>query len=1351
MPPKPAAKPTAGKAPAPAKPTTAAATKPAATAKPTAAGAKPAPAGKPIAKSTTSTPAPADEDDDDEPMYKMPISTGPSLLDSFADLLQKKPTSNADEVISTPLTADAQNDVEHTTPAEAIDVPVIELPELTEIVRGIAEKMTNKKDKEHLTEFIELVEGLQYDLELLQYEKEEAESNVKKYQSLQKNFEGTGEGGGEEVISALNTQNLQLRELVSKFTQSSEKYKNELKVETENRKKLEDELFNLKSDKQQMQEDINDMKQTIESANKATEMIEELTLQNQDLLFKIDELEKDNKLLESAQETYEELDHTQSLQIDTDKKKIEDLQRTITEYERRIVEKDRLINENKKMIDRLAANSRTQKNEIQSLQQMLNSGSEESKQLEIKVRETSNLKRKLSLLSEELSKMYQQNSLVNIQRFKYQSMYARADFIFGGTSIFLTEAQNLSSEVSYMSTLASGYEACRSLAQIMNGANASRSSPALNALKNAAASSTDIDMPTVDSGIILGVIGKLYLMMLQGLCFAIQANVVLYSDHGRFSDSFAAVVFDLMVNLHMIFDRVGSLANQMASSTNRDEQGELAESLTAFTAIILELEQMLPMDDSRSPAGANEMANTILSACPMLDPCPISTFYNELMQKHMEKEGGDGQVFLAPTLTIAPAFPLVQLEMFYISINSLCDIGIYQAAPISSAVEEIETTEPEVSEAPPSDVDPDAAFAHYGRDGLPLPSSANTPAKQDGLSVPQLIHALLKSIKIEVKASLFNIKRNSSKFAEFFDELKDAYRELLICFSYQGKEKFLQVNLSAEGNSSITVLSHLKAVLSTIRRINSSATTLPCTTKTLTNISVVSDILRFYPFVLMTCVTSFDEEIVAREQYNLFLEKAWNLLVNGSSDILIGSSVPISQNLGFSLADLNAANRSTDSIAEPTPAAVAVSISQLTAGSSNKVEVNWRTRGIELRKVVDNKLSDNQKLQKVKMEGYVTKNQYTIKEQELAEKKNELDTAIKMCDFLREQLSSMHTASAAKVPRHKQSFLASTAESSTSVELPDEILRLKSVIVTLETELHHAVDHTDRLEHEKNHLEDQLAAMHKAAELTHLQMKDARNVNYGRTSFAAESGGTGGGVPSRRRSVVGGGGSMSVPEDGEDNIMRPNQNIGGGMNYELLQKQISYWKQMSLKRISASLQKIPNPSKIVSVNSTDAVAKKPLWSGEFALTSATATEYLDKLSLAMEDDPNKANDVEKIFNALIPPVKEAGLKLSANKTKGTGAIAQALYIDQLLASQEGVKAGGLHVLNMSNSRSIDLDSQLADYRDMYRNLRKVRASSVVIKPVDVDVHTLRQQRKARANNNNRSGLGQTSLVYRIAQ
>ena len=137
-----------------------------------------------------------------------------------------------------------------------------------------------------------------------------------------------------------------------------------------------------------------------------------------------------------------------------------------------------------------------------------------------------------------------------------------------------------------------------------------------------------------------------------------------------------------------------------------------------------------------------------------------------------------------------------------------------------------------------------------------------------------------KSIKLEVKAALLNVKANSDHFVSALTDLKESFKQLLSCFREE-KTKLRVVDfiaLSAEKQEEVQQL--LKAVLQTIRKVNHPAS--PSGQQSLCN----PDVLKYFPTSLMTQIVSttgavgsdVQEEMQLRDFFSSHVEKYWDIM-----------------------------------------------------------------------------------------------------------------------------------------------------------------------------------------------------------------------------------------------------------------------------------------------------------------------------------------------------------------------------------------------------------------------------------------------------------------------------------------
>jgi len=1037
MAPKPAAKAPPAKAAPAAKAAPPAKAAPAAKA---AAPAKAAPAaaakkGDPPPKSTSAPPPPPPEEEEEETPYEIPDSGAGELADLLAMLKgggggspspvkidfgptieepKEKPTSAETLAYIANLKAKIAllerqlNDIQAAkkpSPALTSDNPFERVPEL----------------EKQIFEMLDTIEMLTLDKEQLMLDVQHLTEN---YSMLQVEFEAAkkaamagaepGEVNYEDLSKVLQIENEKLREALRRLSDISTKDKETIKQLAPTMQQLEDELRDLKAFKRQAEENIELLRGKMDSMSDFERMIEDLTEKNLELKSKISEYQQEISDLEYAQEVNEELDAQQRVKIESDRAVTEQLNKKIIELEKKFTEKEYTIIEQKKKMDALKVTSKALKEELEHIEQMRQFESMESSSLQAKLQEAAALRTNQELLVKEASSLYNQVMYSNAAKLKFQSMYSRMNSLFGDNHFYQQEARLLNVEVCYITTMVSGFNAVRMLAGHLDSFLTHKF----------------LDAPDAQ----VAALSKLHLLLLQSQSFSVQATVFAFKEPltGAGTDGLAVAAdkgLAFMNNLRNVFERTINASKQLATvdkakpaggkhgakkdavnnllyEDENNEESVLEASRNAqlknvtqeFESTIEELVDLLRSTASGGTAKKNSHMGVLGSSGDLLEKITANVITG-VVPKSASSSGDE-----KPTTGLAVLNPAVQVEMLYMSINTLCDVGLYQPikpppvalpapviapvvavappppqvvvpvipAPVEATEQpedatntaEVEGGEPvlgaeerkgddedaaasapvEVTEQPEAttaeveggepvlgaeehkgdDEDTAASAAVEAEPALPevSDSTENAPADPEPVpappaftepvpvvteSPPAVVHvedavdwereALLhrfhdyfKSIKLEVKNSLLAAKANGDHFASSLQDLKDAYKQLLSCFN-ETTSKLAVVDittLSAEKQEEVQQL--LKGVLGSVRKINHHGASSSFAQTTLSS----PEVTKYFPTCLMTQIISttgavgseVQEEMALRDNFNNHVDKYWDIIIQGSSELL---------------------------------------------------------------------------------------------------------------------------------------------------------------------------------------------------------------------------------------------------------------------------------------------------------------------------------------------------------------------------------------------------------------------------------------------------------------------------------
>lgn len=515
------------------------------------------------------------------------------------------------------------------------------------------------------------------------------------------------------------------------------------------------------------------------------------------------------------------------------------------------------------------------------------------------------------LLIKESSSLYNQLNSANSAKFNFQSIVSRLSALFGENTYYLLEEKLLNVEVGYISSLISGFHAVRMVTSHMN---------------------SYFSHKYVDSAETqLAVLGKLQLLLLQAQCFSVQSTVFAFKESFITADStkgkpeanlslFAEKGVVVIAKFKDVFDRVANLSNileKFNSSGRRDNHKKdgvnnilFEDEMSRENAIALSRKDELIRITAGFEAFAEELA-TILRSTSGVKVGSDKLLSNslELFDKAMANvitgvttssafEESKTSTSAPPTLPKA-LNPAVQVEMLFMAINTLCDVGLYRPAdedlptqspepvpkPTISDAYVVEGAE-ESKERPEGDEDGtpeseglDVQISQEEAAAAAAASSSIDDAVVDWEmeALVHRIHDYLKSIKVEVRTAIANAKSVSGSS---LPKIKDAFQQLIGCFREEkSKLRILDFTVLSKEDQEKYQAS-LRAVLDEIRNILKS-NRIQVGQHNLSD----PDVLKYFPAILMTQILSTNnaagsdvqEEMQLRENFNAHIEKFWDI------------------------------------------------------------------------------------------------------------------------------------------------------------------------------------------------------------------------------------------------------------------------------------------------------------------------------------------------------------------------------------------------------------------------------------------------------------------------------------------
>lgn len=318
-----------------------------------------------------------------------------------------------------------------------------------------------------LVELNETVEMLTLDKEQLMIDKELLEEQITQLKSqLNHPVSSSSPSINAEEMHRLKEENEKLRDALRRLNDQSIKDKDTAQLQTIKINELTKESEELKSYKIRTEGEIEELKHSVDSMSAFESMIEKLTNENLELSATVEQMKQTISELEDTIELNEALDHQQREKIEEDRGTMESLTVKVTQLERTISEKDALLSDSMKKIENFRVKYIDEKQQVEMLKDQLSSGSENFKMVEEKVKETVILRvAKEELLKENVQLKYQIHQGL-LAKLRYQTLYTRMDAIYGGTAYFIEESKLLNIELLYMSTLSSGFEAGKQLAEV---------------------------------------------------------------------------------------------------------------------------------------------------------------------------------------------------------------------------------------------------------------------------------------------------------------------------------------------------------------------------------------------------------------------------------------------------------------------------------------------------------------------------------------------------------------------------------------------------------------------------------------------------------------------------------------------------------------------------------------------------------------------------------------------------------------------------------------------------------------------------------------------------------------------
>lgn len=636
------------------------------------------------------------------------------------------------------------------------------------------------------------------------------------------------------------------------------------------------ELEELRAYKQSTVAEVEELKQTVDSMSSFESMIENLTNENLELTSALADAKQTISQLEDTIELNEELDHQQRMQIDEDRRTIDSLQVTISNFEQVLSEKDAAAYELQKKLDAMRQRYYGEKQEVEKLQSALSLGNQDHKQIEAKLRETVNLRVQRDDLSLEVWNLRGQLTQSYLQRYRYQALYTRMNDFFGGTSFFIEENKLLNIEVLCVTTVSMGFETGKHLSglfSLFQGSTLDETNALSNANVMAAlqliASMCNLLVP-MQAGIIK-----------SGLLRIRDQSRKILSDEAYQQSS--AIAMQQLQQTKTTFEHVIHVAGKAAATLTKLFQ-PIAKEATDELAAVSSLTDKSPDDTSESASPV------VVSA--------TNRAISVSIDRHPE------YIALTEVLPLLHQTVQAMKKATTVTFASKEEIGAMDAdsseVEASSVAELIESSLLALRQ--PESVGDDflkgglhVETMHLTLSGLLESILLQYTAKEGVLEVDAAVAELLRSIKIEVddctrlfKAYITYATSDASAATAFRTALQQGIVELLRLFrSSDTTQLSLVVPMVAED-----VIPVLKRLLHAVRnlRLEGGLSSLPASTS-----SPIATLKYFPTTVLVSSQARGKDTQALQAQLGYVLERYWNLLLQGENELLAGTTSSTSQ------------------------------------------------------------------------------------------------------------------------------------------------------------------------------------------------------------------------------------------------------------------------------------------------------------------------------------------------------------------------------------------------------------------------------------------------------------------------
>jgi predicted nucleic acid-binding Zn-ribbon protein len=856
-----------------------------------------------------------------------------------------------------------------------------------------------------------------------------------------------------------------------------------------------------------------------------------LTEENLDLAERLREAQEAVRDLEDAAELTEEIDQQQRRQMEVDRSTIDMLTVAVSTAEQRLVERDRALAEQEAAAKKVKAANNTLKAEIARLNAQLSSGSQESQQLEAKLRELAYLRSNQEVLAAELHTVSQAQVAAVAQKYKFQALYSRMEAIFGGTAVFIEESKQISTEIAVVSAASAGMEACRGLSAVLDEVLQAQQSSAegtdglhvtLDWDALALGGEEGGGSPSQQAVRVVPLLGGLHALLLQAEAYAVQSCLDHFrpSAPGEKTLGLPPRVLQRLIDLKARFEGISHLSGRVRTAVAavaaewRSHVSAAAGSLAVAAAAAAGGEGGDQLDASFSSvagsAGSGAVdfvpseAHAVLVRQLLTDLAAAAKDF--LLHMTATLEGSDllnvlQNCTLLEASSSGSVNPVLRLELLYVSMNTLCDVSTHQ-----------------------------------------LERSAPGTASEEHLLLA------LRSMKSDLKTSILNFKANTAHFVEKLPDIQGNFQLFVSCFA-QLQEAGLVLNSSVQATEGV-----VKMVQNFLRKLNSGSSMQGASSATQQLMLGTSGVMRFYPFAVLSNTVPVGDTALRgqlREQFEQHASRYWMLAIHTNSDLLLpvqSSQAPSSAGSG---------------------------------GSSTYTEVSWRQRVADARSLIAETLgsvslpakdtgagsaeasvvpSPTKAAASAAMAGKLQ-----ALANELEVKRDELRAAMERCDDLQAQLDNAHAAAASQ-PAASAHTGKSRAGAKKRTGAPKEVPELLEEIATLEEALFATEQRVEALEQEGRTLKAQAA----------------------QAAAAAPGGG------SQAKEVAGSAGPVSwdLKQLAKKRpVVSPAGNAISTAQFQVVLAQSNHWRGLALKRLTASL--LPLPSVPLHPTLTSSSSKLP--------------------------------------------------------------------------------------------------------------------------------------------------------------